>query len=247
MARTAASDPAERPRRAAAPGVTSSTSSRVPTAPTHTVRRAQHDGGRVGHGPGHAQHGSRAPRARGPRPGTGAQEPPRREADGAQQAHLLQPLLDAEAEEEAGQEQRRHHQEEAEVHEVLAEVGGASRGARARCCAHRRDDEAVARREPVFGPRGASARSARAEAVRVARLEAASSAQIGARRGTSRSEVTRPRRWPQSRCAASSGRKALGVVRQRSQYSSSFGRMRFRSTGNGGSQSERWSDSVMPG
>ena len=51
-----------------------------------------------------------------------------RVARGAQDPDLAQPLLDAQLEEEHGQHQRRDHQEEAEVGEVLAEVGGALRG-----------------------------------------------------------------------------------------------------------------------
>jgi hypothetical protein len=50
------------------------------------------------------------------------------EAEGAEEAHLFQPLLDAEAEEEAREEEGRRHQEEAEVHEVRPEVGGAAGG-----------------------------------------------------------------------------------------------------------------------
>ena len=46
-----------------------------------------------------------------------------REAGGAQDADLPQPLLDAKAEEQDGQQQGRHDEEEAEVGEVLAEVG----------------------------------------------------------------------------------------------------------------------------
>ena len=64
----------------------------------------------------------------------GQQQPPDvrdREAGGAQDADLPQPLLDPEPEEQHRQQQRRHDDEEAEVGEVLAEVGRAARGLRA--------------------------------------------------------------------------------------------------------------------
>jgi hypothetical protein len=47
-----------------------------------------------------------------------------RESQGPQRADLPHPLLHAEAEEQPGQQRRTRNQEEAEVHEVLAEVGG---------------------------------------------------------------------------------------------------------------------------
>ena len=46
----------------------------------------------------------------------------------AQHADLAHALLHAQLEEQAGQQQRGDHQEEAEVDEVLAEIGGALRG-----------------------------------------------------------------------------------------------------------------------
>ena len=65
--------------------------------------------------------------------------------------------------------------------------------------------------------------------------------------GVSRTDVSLPYRefhnaWPTAR-----GTKAFAVVRYVRQYSSSTGRMRLKSIGNGGSQSRRFSDSVMPG
>ena len=49
-----------------------------------------------------------------------------READRPQQADFARALLDAEPEEERRQQQRRGHEKEAEVGEVLAEVGRAA-------------------------------------------------------------------------------------------------------------------------
>ena len=51
----------------------------------------------------------------------------RLEPDRPQQSHLAPALFQAELEEERDQQQRGHHQEEAEVDEVLAEVRGAAR------------------------------------------------------------------------------------------------------------------------
>ncbi len=82
---------------------------------------------RPGHGQRRAEQRARRGDHRGfrqertPHGGTG-------EADRAQQPGFAQPLLDAEAEEQAGQQQRGQHDEEREVAEVLAEVGGAGRG-----------------------------------------------------------------------------------------------------------------------
>ena len=63
----------------------------------------------------------------------------RREADRAQQADLARALLDAEPEEQRREQQRRHDEEEAEVGEVLAEVGGAARRGQARRARTSRD------------------------------------------------------------------------------------------------------------
>ena len=54
-------------------------------------------------------------------------------ARGAKNPDLSQPLLDSQLEEEDGQHQRRDHQKEAEVGEVLAEVGGTARRVEGRC------------------------------------------------------------------------------------------------------------------
>ena len=87
-----------------------------------------------------AEHAERAARGREDER-LGQQQPAHvrdREAGGAQDADLPQALLDAEAEEQDGQQQRRHDEEEAEVGEVLAEVGRARRGLD-RETPHRRD------------------------------------------------------------------------------------------------------------
>ena len=85
------------------------------TKPPHDQLGIAHRAGRPHETPGEGQ-----------RPRLGPEQPPHAplvEAEGAQGADLAQALLDPEAEEEARQQQGRHHQEEAEVGEVLAEVG----------------------------------------------------------------------------------------------------------------------------
>src|SRR5258705_13820787 len=62
-----------------------------------------------------------------------------------------------------------------------------------------------------------------------------------------RNEVMEPYRDPQSSRPAPNGMNAFGVVRYCFQYSSSTGRTRFRSIGNGGFQSPGVSASEMPG
>ena len=62
-----------------------------------------------------------------------------------------------------------------------------------------------------------------------------------------RMDVSLPKRVPQSCWPRASAMKAFGVVRYCFQYCSSMGRTRCRSSGNGGSQSCRLFDSVMPG
>ena len=106
--------------------------------------QSPHDEPGVTDRPGHAQH---APGGRQHQP-FGEEYAPHGaggKSGRPQQAQLAQALLDAEAEEQAGQQQRRHDEEEAEVDEVQPEVGGAGRrlhGQRAR----RIDDEAERQR-----------------------------------------------------------------------------------------------------
>ena len=52
-------------------------------------------------------------------------------AEGTQDTDFVHPLLDPEFEKQACQQQRRDHQEEAEVHEVFAEIGRAASGLKA--------------------------------------------------------------------------------------------------------------------
>ena len=67
-------------------------------------------------------------------------------ACGAQNPDLSQPLLHAQLEEKDGQHQRRDHQKEAEVGEVLAEVGGTARRVEGRCtCGKERDSHCAGR------------------------------------------------------------------------------------------------------
>jgi hypothetical protein len=61
-----------------------------------------------------------------------APSPASRESQSLEKPHLAKALLEAEAEEQAGQEQARRYQEEAEVREVLAEVRGAAGGGEGR-------------------------------------------------------------------------------------------------------------------
>ena len=62
-----------------------------------------------------------------------------------------------------------------------------------------------------------------------------------------RTDDTLPYRDPHSRCPSSSEMIAFGAARYRSQYSSSRGRTRLRSTGNGGSHDVMSAASLMPG
>src|SRR5258707_14719078 len=62
-----------------------------------------------------------------------------------------------------------------------------------------------------------------------------------------RNEVMEPYRDPQSSRPAPNGMNAFGVVRYCFQYSSSTGRTRFRSIGNGGFPSPGVSAARMPG
>ena len=78
------------------------------------------------------------------------------EPQGAQRADLAQPLLDPEPEEQAGQQQRRHNQEEAEVGEIFAEIGHPRRRLQ-REPARRVHDEAGRQRVEGGAQRGAIA------------------------------------------------------------------------------------------
>ena len=103
---------------------TCSSSSVVPTAPRHHVRRPKTISWPYTDGANHAERA--AHRRKDERLGQEHAAHVRdREAGGAQDADLPQPLLDAKPEEQDGQQQRGHHEEEAEVGEVLAEVGRA--------------------------------------------------------------------------------------------------------------------------
>ena len=93
----------------------------MPTASTHHVRERGHDHERVRDG---AENPDGAA-DEGEQQAFGQEQPPHRrrsEPDRAQQTHLARALLDAELEEQRGQQQRGHDEEEAEVDEVLAEV-----------------------------------------------------------------------------------------------------------------------------
>ena len=98
---------------------------------------------------------------------TGA--PPRRKPTALQQADFAHALLDAELEEQRGQQQSRDDQEEAEVDEILAEVGGAARRgepfgahvAHGQARRERIDRGAQPRRRTARAPRRAAARRRR--------------------------------------------------------------------------------------
>ena len=94
------------------------------------------------------------------------------EAERAQYADLAHPLLHAKLEEEARQQQGRNHQEEAEVDEVLSEIGRAARGAQ-RFFADAAGGESVARGVERFsqarGERGVGRRDAQRTRAPVAR------------------------------------------------------------------------------
>ena len=84
---------------------------------------------------------------------------------GSQHADLAEPLFDAEPEEQHHEQQRRDDDEEAEVGEVLAEIGGAARGLE-RLPPRRRQRDAL--RRPARPAAAAAARSPSASASRVA-------------------------------------------------------------------------------
>ena len=156
-----------------------------------------------------------------------------RPAERAQQADLARALLDAQPEEEPREQQRRHQQEHAEREEVLAEVARALRG-RERLRAHGHDREAGLRRvEPRRAARARTrARASPRSAVRGRDADRGGGAQAMAPqrlRGGERQE--RLRRRPVLLPVAS---RPAGPTRE-------------RSTGNGGSQSARCAESVMPG
>ena len=129
MQTTAATMPPSAPA-ASDSGVTCSVSAVVPTASDPPGAQAGHHQRRVGDGAGDAEDAAddREHQAFGREQPADAR---RREADGAQQADLADALLDAELEEQRREQQRRDDEEEAEVGEVLAEVGGAARRGRA--------------------------------------------------------------------------------------------------------------------
>ena len=122
----------------------------------------------------------------------------RAEADGSQETHLARALLDAQLEEERRQEQRRDDEEEAEVGEVLAEVGGAARAPRP-----------SALTSLTVRPDASGSSAARRRSSMRLRASASGVSTVGLMRiDDSAPYLDRHSVWPTSR-----GTNALGVVR----------------------------------
>ncbi len=121
------------------------------------------------------------------------------EAERLQQPDFLQPLLDAELEEQPGEQQRRHDEEGAEVREVLAEVGRAARR-RETLRAHVVDGKSHRERVELA-------------AQRVLVLRRAPSRAAFPAGGTRRSAVSAPWRELHNCCPRSIGMNAFGVAR----------------------------------
>ena len=132
----AATHAANRPDHQREPAATCSSSSRRPDRADPPRAEAVHDERAVQDRAGDRRCAPPATARTRPRRAAAAGRLDIEKPDGAQDADLAQPLLDAQPEEEHGEHQRRDHQEEAEVGEVLAEVGRAlrrlERGRRAR-------------------------------------------------------------------------------------------------------------------
>ena len=150
-----------------------------------------------------------------------------------QDADLPQPLLDAEPEEQHHQQQRRDDDEEAEVGEVLAEVGRAGRGVeRERADGGDRDALRVGR-EPLL------------QVLLQRRRELARHPRRAPHRTEGRSRCRSVS--PTVRAPARSGGTPWASCDGRPSTARPAGRTRDRSSGNGGSQSARLSACVMPG
>ena len=197
----------------------------VPTAPIHHVRSAVTSSAAHAAAPAapsvrarHRQHGRLGE--------MDAAQPGGREAERAQQAQLGGPALQPEAEEEHGQQQRGHHEEEAEVGEVLAEVGGALRGGKG-ALAHRVHGQAEGERvEPPAHGGADRVRVAPGRRAPRSAVPAGGSRAAGPRRG-----ARTPSGWRDAGPSTPRPPAARGA----------------RSMGNGGSQSARRSEVVMPG
>ena len=140
MQATAAAMPPTAPM-ASETGETWSTRAVVPTASDPPGPQARHHQLAVEQGAADAGEASDGGEDQRLRPTNCRRTRGRREADRPEQADLAPPLFDAQLEEERGEEHRRDDQEEAEVGEVLAEVGGAARRGEP-FLAHRADGEA---------------------------------------------------------------------------------------------------------